>query len=128
LTILEQFERIFQLLEFKEVYKNHSIKIFVDKIDYTDSKGKAKVLHCKFQDGEFPYQGKPELIGPHAKRLQPMKIIFLGEHNGKTKGLIEIAKELKVKFRPKIKLDDLRKLLSEYPVFKTVRKNYLLDK
>lgn len=152
LTILEQFERIFQLLEFKEVYKNHSIEIVVDnarthtakshtvydfskgigtkcpvdKIDYTDSKGKAKVLHCKFQDGEFLYQEKPALIGARTKRLRSMKIICSGEHNGKTKGLIEIAKELKIKFHPKIKLDDLRELLSEHPAFKTVRNIYSL--
>jgi len=152
LTILEQFERIFQLLEFKEVYKNHSIEIVVDnarthtakshtvydfskgigtkcpvdKIDYTDSKGKAKVLHCKFQDGEFLYQEKSALIGARAKRLHSMKIICLGEHKGKTKGLIEIAKELKIKFHPNIKLDDLRELLSEHPAFKTVRNNYSL--
>ncbi len=107
-------------MEFKEQYKGHTIKCVVDnarthtkkshslvdfgksigrrcpvdKIEYTDAKEKSKVLQCYFQSG--PDQGK-------------------------SKGLLEIAKELKVKLPSKIKLDDCLELLSDHPAFKTVR-------
>jgi hypothetical protein len=119
MTILQQFERLFQLFEFKEQYKDHTIECIVDnarthtakshslldfgksigtrcpvdKIEYTDAKGKARVLYCYFQSG--PDQGK-------------------------SKGLLELAKELEVNLPSKIKLDNLRDLLSDHPAFKTV--------
>lgn len=88
--------------------KSHSISDFskgigtkcpIDKIEYNDSKGKPAVLHCFFQSGP---------------------------HKGKSKGLIELAKELEIKLPPKIKLDELRELLSDHPAFKTVR-NYFIN-
>jgi hypothetical protein len=108
-------------LEFKEQYKGDTIECVVDnarthtakthslfdsgksigtrcpvdKIEYTDAKGKSKVLHCYFQSG--PYQGK-------------------------SKGLLEIAKELKVKLPLKIKLNDLQKLLADHPAFTKCKK------
>jgi hypothetical protein len=117
---------LFQLLEFKEQYKGHTIECVVDnarthtakthslfdfgksigtrcpvdKIEYTDAKEKSKVLHCYFQSG--PYQGK-------------------------SKDLLEIAKELKVKLPSKIKLNNLQKLLADHPAFKNVR-NSLFQK
>jgi hypothetical protein len=126
MTILEQFERLFQLLEFKEQYKGHTIECIVDnarthtakshslsdfgksigtrcpvdKIEYTDTKGKSKVLHCYFQSGP---------------------------HKGESKGLLEIAKELEIKMSSKIKLDDLRELLSDHPAFKNVRNSLLYN-
>jgi len=126
-TILEQFERLFQLLEFKEQYKDHTIVCVVDnarthtakshslldfgkscgtrcpldKIEYTDTQGKGHILHCYFESGP---------------------------NKGLSKGLVEIAKELKVKLPSNIKLDDLRALLSDHPAFKTVSSYTLLSR
>ncbi len=117
-TILTQFERLFQLLEYKEAFqgfavevvvdnsrthtaKSHSVHDFsksigtqckVDTIEYVEN-GQSKMLHCRFQNG--PNQGK-------------------------TKGLLEIAKELRVKLPAKINLDELRSVMSEHSAFKTV--------
>jgi hypothetical protein len=121
-TILLQSERLFQLLQFKEAFrgctveivvdnsrthtaKPHSVHDFskgigtqckVDTIEYLE-KGKAKVLHCRFPTGV---------------------------NQGKTKGLLEIAKELKIKLPVKINLDDLRSLMADHPAFKTVSNCY----
>ena len=81
-TILCQFERLFQLIEFKGDYKNHQIEILVDnarthtaksyslqdfgknigtrcpveQIEYVDDHGSRKMLDCYFKDG--PNKGK----------------------------------------------------------------------
>ena len=119
MTILEQFERLFQLIQFKEAFKGHRIECIVDnarshtarsysvfefgksigtrcpvdKIEYKDSQGSSKILHCYFQTG--PNQGK-------------------------SKGLLAIAKELDIKMPPTIKLQELQKLLADHQAFKTV--------
>ncbi len=125
-TILEQFERLFQLLQFKEQYKDHVIECVVDnarthsakthslldfgksigtrcavdKIEYTDARGKKQILNCYFESGT---------------------------NQGMSKGLLNIAKELKVKLPSKIKLEDLRVILSDHSAFKTVSFYTLLN-
>lgn len=111
MTILEQFERLFQLLQYKEEYKGHRIERIVDnarshtvksigtrcpidKIEYVDSKGTSQTLHCYFQSG--PNQGK-------------------------SKGLLAIAKELELVIPSTIKLVDLQKMLANHPAFQIVR-------
>ncbi|CAF2105762.1 unnamed protein product [Rotaria magnacalcarata] len=119
MTILEQFERLFQLLQFKEAFKDHKIECIVDnarthtarshnvfefgksigtrcpvdKIEYKDSQGNSKTLLCYFESG--PNQGK-------------------------SKGLLAMAKELGIKMPPTIKLPELQNLLTDHPAFKTV--------
>ncbi|CAF5016143.1 unnamed protein product, partial [Rotaria sp. Silwood1] len=118
-TILEQFERLFQLLEFKEEYKDHVIECVVDnarthsakshslldfgksigtrcpvdRIEYTDAQGQKQILNCYFQGGP---------------------------NHGMSKGLLYLAKELQIQVPSKIRLEDLRVLLSDHPAFKTV--------
>ncbi|CAF0955980.1 unnamed protein product [Didymodactylos carnosus] len=116
-TVLEQFERLFQLIEFKEDFKNHKIEIVVDnarthtakshslqdfgkrigtrcpvdKIEYVDLQGKRQTLNCYFQNGR---------------------------HQGLSKGLYEISKELNVILPSKTTLEDLHKALADHPAFK----------
>ena len=66
----------------------------LDKTEYKDSQGNSKILHCYFQSG--PNQGK-------------------------SKGLLAIAKELDIKMPPTIKLQGLQKLLADHPAFKMVK-------
>ena len=65
----------------------------MDKIEYTDAQGQKQTLNCYFQNGP---------------------------NYGKSKGLMHLAKDLEVKVPSKIKLEDLRTLLSDHPAFKTV--------
>jgi hypothetical protein len=124
-TILEQFERLFKLMKFKTEFKNaevqcivdnarthsaksHSISDFaksigrkcpIEKFDYTDSHGSKQTLDCYFREGP---------------------------NKGKSKGLVEIAKELNVKIAPTMKLEELRKQLVDHPAFITVRRVFFL--
>lgn len=66
----------------------------LDKIEYKDEHGQQQTLHCYFQNGS---------------------------NRGLSKGLLCIAKELKLKVPAKILLNDLRTLLSHHPAFITVR-------
>ena len=72
----------------------------VDTIEYVDAQGQKQILNCYFQDGP---------------------------NHGMSKGLLYLAKELKVKVPSKIKLEDLRTLLSDHPAFKTVSFYTLLN-
>ncbi|CAF1601998.1 unnamed protein product, partial [Didymodactylos carnosus] len=88
--------------------KSHSVYDFnkkiggkcpVEAIEYIDTDGKKKVLQCFFAKGV---------------------------NKGKSKGLAEIAKELKVKVPDGVKLANLRSLLSGHPAFKTKSKLEIL--
>ena len=74
--------------------KSIGTRCSLDKIEYKDSQGNSKILHCYFQSG--PNQGK-------------------------SKGLLAIANELDIKMPPAIKLQELQKLLTDHPAFKTVK-------
>lgn len=122
-TILEQFERLFQMLEFKQDYKGDQIEIIVDnarthtkkayslqefgknidtrcpveKIEYIDERGVTKVIDCYFKKGE---------------------------NKDKSKGLVEICKELGVQLPAKIKLDEIREILSKHLAFQNVSESH----
>jgi hypothetical protein len=118
-TILSQFRRLFKLLAFKTEYQGHQIDIIVDNatihtacqyniynfgknvgrrcpvdvIEYYDDNNVKQIIQCYFQSG------------PNKK---------------KSKGLLELAKELHVVLPPKCSLSELRELLSRHPAFQTV--------
>jgi hypothetical protein len=118
-TILGQFERLFQMLEFKQEYKDNQIEIIVDnarthttksyslqdfgktigtrcpveQIEYVDENNKKKVIDCYFKEGEY---------------------------KGKSKGLVQLCKDLGVQLPAKIKLDEIIKKLSTHPAFQNV--------
>ncbi|CAF1516535.1 unnamed protein product [Adineta steineri] len=118
-SILTQFERFFKLLKFKTSFKNHDIEIIVDnarthsaraytlsnfgkgistscpvdKLQWVDNNGVTQSLSCYFQQGP---------------------------NRGKSKGLYEIAVELKCNPSSKAKLNDLRQLLAHHPAFQNV--------
>ncbi|CAF1102923.1 unnamed protein product [Didymodactylos carnosus] len=96
--ILSQFERLFQMLEFKQEYKNNQIEIIVDnasahtakayslqdfgknigtrcpvkQIEYIDENGAIKVIDCYFQRGQ---------------------------NKDKSKGLVELCKDLGIQLK-----------------------------
>ena len=118
-TILNQFERLFQMLEFKREYKNHAIEIVVDnarthttksyslldfgknidtrcpveKIEYVDENGVSKVIDCYFKQGV---------------------------NKDKSKGLVEICKELGIQLPTKDKLEQIREVFSKHRAFQNV--------
>ncbi|CAF1911762.1 unnamed protein product, partial [Rotaria magnacalcarata] len=120
-VILSQFERLFQLVSFKQDFEGHQFEVVVDNartysareysinefnkgigtkrpvdsITYVDDKGKVISISCRFTTGD---------------------------HRGKTKGLLELAKELKLPCLPSIKLTELRTLLAQHAAFQNVSK------
>ncbi|CAF4333851.1 unnamed protein product, partial [Rotaria magnacalcarata] len=124
-AVLGQCERLFQMIEFKECFKGHTIeyvfdqarthtakshsvndfsrsvgtKCTVDKIQYLDPNGKARSIDCFFQSGP---------------------------NKGLNKGLDVIAKELGIAQPEKFKLPALRDHLSTHPAFQNVSRLELL--
>ncbi|CAF4317059.1 unnamed protein product, partial [Rotaria sordida] len=104
------------MLPFKTAYQNHSINILVDNarthntkefslegfgmksgtrcavghIQYTDEKGQQQTIDCYFTDGK---------------------------NKGKSKGLLILAEELKIKMPGNVKLEELKRLLSLHTAF-----------
>lgn len=119
-AIINQFTRLFKLLPFKKAYNNHSIHIVVDnarthsakefsledfgmkpgtrcavdQIRYTDEYGENQTLDCYFTSGE---------------------------RKGISKGLLLLAKELKIDVPDKVKLHELKRLMSLHKAFQNVR-------
>jgi hypothetical protein len=118
-TVLSQFERLFQMLEFKKEYEHNHIEIIVDnarthtaklyslqefgknigtrcpvkQIEYVDEKGIRKVIDCYFKHGE---------------------------NKDKSKGLVELCKDLGVQLPAKVKLEEIRKIFSKHRAFQNV--------
>ena len=90
--------KLYSLLDFG---KSIVTRCPVDKIEYTDAQGKKQILNCYFQGG------------PNRRM---------------SNGLLNMAKEFKMKLPSKIKLEKLRTTLSDGPAFKTVSLYILIDK
>ncbi|CAF4182784.1 unnamed protein product, partial [Rotaria sordida] len=95
-TILTQFEldnarihtaRSYSLLDFG---KSIGTRCPTDTIEYVDQQGVTQVIDRYFKTGP---------------------------NKGLSKGLIEISKELNIKLPPKLKLEQLRDVLSSHPTF-----------
>jgi len=124
-TVLSQFERLFQMLQFKEDYKNHQIEIIVDnarthttkayslsdfnkgitdrcpidKIEYIDENGVTQVINCRFGQGP---------------------------NKGKGKGLVELSKDLGVQLPDRIKLNEIREILAKHQAFQKEGRIYFI--
>ena len=118
-TILNQFERLFQLLPFKTEYKGHDFEVIVDNARTHSAKefnlngfGKKIGTRCPVNSIEF--------IDDDGQTKRLSCLFTSGEHKGKSKGLLILAKELNLNVDDKIKLDDLHRILSNHPAFKNI--------
>ena len=121
-TILSQFERLFQMLQFKQAYKGHQVEIIVDNARTHTTK------ICSLQDfrkgigGQCPIE-KIENVDENGT-IQVIDCYFKqGPNKGKSKGLVEICKELGVQLPDKVKLDEIREILSKHRAFPNVSQN-----
>ena len=113
------------MLEFKQEYKDNQIEIIVDnarthttkayslqefgktigmrrpieQIEYVDENGATKVIDCYFKQGSYKEQSK---------------------------GLVELAKELGIQLPDKVKLDEIREILSRHRAFQNVSQGYFI--
>ena len=120
-TILCQFERLFQLFQFKEEYQGHNIEVVVDNARTHSAReysihnfGKCVVTKCPVDTIEFV---------DRQDHLVSVSCFFeSGEHKGKSKGLLELTNNLQVPIYSSIKLSELRVLLLKHLAFQNVSK------
>lgn len=119
-AIIRQFTRLFKMLPFKKAYENHSIDIVVDNArthsakDFSiDGFGMKSGTRCPIN--QIQYQDE-------SGRFRAVDCYFTsGKNRGKSKGLLILAKELKIKVPNNIKLGALKQLLSLHKAFQNVR-------
>ncbi|CAF4025243.1 unnamed protein product [Rotaria sp. Silwood2] len=122
-TILSQFERLFQMLEFKQAYKGREIEIIVDNVRTHTTKvyslqdfGKGIDTQCSVEKIEYVDEnGVRRVIDCYFKQ---------GPNKGKSKGLVEICMDLGVKLPAKVKLEEIHEILSKHPAFKNVSQRH----
>jgi hypothetical protein len=114
-TILDQFERLFQMLEFKEAFNipvKHDIEIVVDNARTHT----AQVVNIN--DFRLPPNGHcPVETLYYIDDGGVAKNIDCFDENGESKGLKQIAIELGNSLPEKIRIDEIRKILNEHPAF-----------
>jgi len=128
-TILAQFERVFQLLEFKEIFMDHDFEFLVDNA--TTHTAQPYNIN-QFAKG-IGYKCPVDYIDYLDQNDNPstLKCFFeTGLNKGKSKGLFEIAKELNL-INNNLKLKDitlleLKNLLATHNSFKAITKLELL--
>ena len=119
-TILCQFERLFQMLEFKEAFNipvKHDIEIVIDNarthtaqvVNINDFRLHPKG-HCPVETLNYIDESGVE------------KTIDCFDENGESKGLKIIAIELGYSLPEKIRIDEIRKILIEHPAFSPTKK------
>ncbi|CAF4503702.1 unnamed protein product, partial [Didymodactylos carnosus] len=123
-TVLGQFERLFQMLEFKQEYKHNQIEIVVDNVRTHTAKsyslqefGKNIGTSGPIEQIEYVENGVQKVIDCYFKG---------GENKGKSKGLVELCKVLGVQLPAKIKLDDIRDILPTHRAFQNATKLEML--
>ncbi len=118
--ILKQFERLFNMLQFKSEFVNHDFEILVDNATTHTSKlydvnliGKSHGTNCPYKKIEWLEQNE-------------MKFVDCFDSNGESKGLLSIAKELDIiesEVESKnIFLNDLRVKVSKHVAFENTSK------
>ena len=118
-TILSQFERLFKLLSFKNDYNNHDIEIVVDNARTHSAReysindfGKGIGTRCPIDFIEY--------LDDSGKSIKISCFFSSGEHEGKSKGLFILAKELNIPISNSIKLADLREIVGKHVAFQQV--------
>ena len=118
-TILCQFERLFQTLEFKRDYQHHHIEIIVDNARTHTAKAyslqqfrKNIGTRCPVESIEYiDENGVVKFIDCYFKQCL---------NKNKSKRLVEICKDLGIQLPLKTKLHQIREILSKHRGFQNV--------
>lgn len=118
-TILSQFERLFMLLPFKGDFKGHEIEVIVDNARTHSARaysindfGKGIDTRCPVDVIEYlDSQGKSVTVPCH---------FTSGQDRGKSKGLVQLAKDLHIPVTKTMTLSEIRALMSTHPAFQNV--------
>lgn len=119
-TILQQFERLFQMLQFKNDFNypvKHNVEIVVDNAR-THTAQVVNINEFRLNPGgncptnTIQFTGSDGLI----------QTINCFDDDGVSKGLKKIATELGYDFPSKFKLKEIKEILIEHPAFSPVKK------
>ncbi|CAF4260215.1 unnamed protein product [Rotaria magnacalcarata] len=120
-TVLSQFQHLFKMLKFKTDYKDNDIDILVDNarthtVRQYNLNDFGKNIGSRCPVDVIEYYDENDI----KKTIQ--YFFSSGPHQNKSKGLLQLAKELNIILPTKCFLSQLRELLSEYPAFQTKTK------
>lgn len=117
--ILEQCERLFQMIVFKKAFQGHDIELVVDNArthcakDYSiNDFGKKIGTRCPVEFIEY--------VDDQGCNVAISCYFTHGEHQGKSKGLLNLARELNIDVPDSIKLNDLKNILAQHRSFQNV--------
>ena len=118
-TILYQFERLFQLLSYKKDFKDHEIEIIVNNARTHSAKEYSTNDFSKGIGTKCPVSAI-EYVDDQNQDVSISCYFANGEHRGKSKGLLMLAKDLSISVDPPVKLAELRTILTSHAAFQKV--------
>ena len=121
-TVLEQFERMFHMIQFKDAFKDHEIEVVVDNARMHSAKEYSLNDFGKGVGGTRCPVNSIEYVNNQGKNVKISCYFSKGVHTGMSKGLLLLAKEMKFVVDDSIKLDDLRLILSSHSAFQNTSK------
>ncbi|CAF1671912.1 unnamed protein product, partial [Adineta ricciae] len=117
-TVLQQFERLFQMIKFKQAFKGHIIECVVDNARTHTAKS-----HSVFDFGKGVGTRCPvntiEYVDDRGMKRSLSCLFDAGPNKGLSKGLLELAREIKIRIPPGATLQCIRELLAKHPAFNT---------
>ena len=119
-TVLEQFERLFQMIEFKTVFNHpvkHDIEIIVDNAR-THTAQVVNINDFRLRPGGYC----PVKVINYTDISGQNKIIECFDELGISKGLKTIASEIGYELPDNIKVAEVRSILLEHPAFAPAKK------
>ena len=118
-TILSQFERLFMLLAFKSDFNSHEIEVVVDNARTHSARAYSINDFSKGVNTKCPVD-IIEYLDSQSKSVSVPCYFTSGQNCGKSKGLVELAKDLNVPLTAQMTLSEIRALLSSHPAFQNV--------
>ena len=120
-TILAQFERLLQLVGFKEEFKGHQIEVVVDNAR-THSAREYNISDFGRKPGTKCPVDAIEYVDKQGNVVSILTYSDSGENKGKYKGLFKLANELQMPVDPTIKISEIRTILTKHPAFQNASK------
>lgn len=117
-AILKQFERLFQLLRFKEDFKDHDFVCLVD-----NARTHTAAEYTVDQFAMKPGGRCPVNTIEYVDNQNVRRIINCYDQDGESKGLLKLANELHLQVPRRCKLPELKMIVSEHPAFKNVSRS-----
>ena len=118
---MAQFERLFQLVGFKQEFKGYEIEVVVDNARNHSARGYNISDFGKKPGTKYPVDAI-EYVDKQGNVVSISTYYDNGENKEKSRGLLKLANELQVPMDPTIRLSELCTILTKHPAFQNVSK------